>query len=229
MSSFEGPPAISYGYKVGVKREIINALKDVVNEWPEERLRGKIRVVNEYPLREIEYPMITVRFLERTLENIGVGHFEVDYDVDGTPYKLLHWLFTGQLQFTVHALSPLDRDMVAEGLLNLLAFGQEIPEFAEFHQEIRDFDFVALQINTDVIHPGGDSNGTPAWGTPDDIVFSSTYSVDILGEFFTDPRTSDLVQIGKVIAYPYKPGQPIPTGSQAVDGDKDDRTVPWVP
>lgn len=228
-STFEGPPAISYEYKVGVKREIINALRDVAEVWPDERLRGKIHVVNEWPTSEIQYPMIVMKFTENVIKNIGLGHYEVDYDADGTPYKLLHWLFTGQLHFTVYANTPVDRDYVAVGLLNLLAFGNEIPEFAQFHREIDDYDFVALQMNTEHIYPGGDSTEPAPWQTPDDHIFSTTYSVDILGEFFTDPRTSDLVQISKVVAYPYRKDQAIPQGSQEFGPGFDDRTVPWTP
>lgn len=229
MSSFDGPATISYQYKVGVKREIINALRDVFAVWPDVRLRGKVQVINEYALAEVDYPLVQVKFNETEIRNVGIGHFEVDYDRDGTPRKLLHWMFKGQLSFTVYANSPVDRDMIAVGLLNLLAFGHEIPEFKQFNDEIRDFDFVALQLNTENIHPGGDGAGPAPWGNQDDLLFYTTYSVDVLGEFFTDPRTSDLVQIGTVIAYPYKPGQPRPLGSQAFDSEHDDRTVPWVP
>lgn len=229
MTNFSSPVTISYAYKVGVKREMVQALRDAVNSWPDLNFRGKVKVVNEWPLTEIDYPMIVLHFAEESIENIGIGHYEVAFDDSGTPYKLLHWMFKGQLTFTVYANTPLDRDMISVGILNLIAFGKEIPEFENFHKEVTDNDFVALQMLTDKIIPGGDGVTAPPWGNPDDNIFTASYGVQLLGEFFTDPRTSNLVMINQVIAYPYRKDQPIPQGSQAHDSEHDDRTVPWIP
>jgi hypothetical protein len=205
-----GAPTISYAYKVGLKREIVQATRDAFSTWPDEQYRGKVAVVNEWPLSEIKYPMVVLHFQENSIQNIGVGHFEIDYDADGSAFKLMHWVFEGVLTFTVYANDPLDRDKLAVGILNMFAFGREIPEFKHFMDELVDDDFIALQVNTDKIIPGGDNTVTPPWGNPDDNIFSTSYGVEILGEFFTDPRTSDLVRIDKIIARPYIQGHLMP-------------------
>jgi hypothetical protein len=226
---FSSAPAISYEYKLGVKREVIDALRDALATWPDDQLTSPVHVVNEYPVREIAYPMILVKFIEQDIRNIGIGHVERGTNNDGTPYQLLHWQFSGSLQFKIYGRDPLERDIVASGLLNLLAFGSAIPEFQKFSEDINDYDFVAIQLLTDKITPGGDSNESPPWGNPDDMLFTTTYSVQMMGEFFTNPRTGGLVVISRVVAYPYRAGAAVPVGSQAHDATHDDRTVPWRP
>lgn len=226
---------ISYEYKIGVKREITNALRDAVENWPDDKLRGQIQVVNEWPTKEIHYPMILVTFQEQEIKNVGIGHREIAYDDDESPYTLLHWFFRGVLRFEIFAETPVDRDYVAVGLLNAIAFGKDIPGFQKFWSELYDNDFIALQINTEHITPSGDSVADVPWGNPDEHIFTTAYSVELIGEFFSNPYTGGLVQISEVIAYPYKKDQPIPQGSQATLGNpgdadyKDDRTVPWLP
>ena len=219
---------MSYEYKIGVKREIIQALRDAITTWPEPSLRNMM-VVNEWPTKEITYPMILVKFNEQDIENMGLGHYDLEFDENNVPKTVLHWRFRGTVAFEIHALSTQDRDMAATGLLNLLAFGPHVPEFRPFWQEIEDYDFVDMTLLSDDITPGGDSNGPTPWGDDERVVFTTSYTVPIYGEFYTDPTTSGLVEINKVHVYPYREGQSVPQGSQLVVDGKDDRTVPWQP
>ena len=219
--------ALSLEYKVGVKREIINALRKVFGPtYPDANLADKIQVISEYPWKEVSYPMIIMQRKPGEIRNVGIGHYEMVFD-GVRPAKLLHWKFKGTLTLEVFALSPLDRDMIITGLMNLLAFGREIPTFSDFHHDLMNGDFVDMQINTEVIEESGDGVAQVPWGTDEEPVFTDSVSVNLLGEFFTNPTTGGLIEIDRVVAYPYRYDQPVPEGSQAHDTEHDDRTVPW--
>ena len=215
---------ISYAYKIGIKEDIINALRNVMgSSYPDSSLAGKIQVVSEYPIDEVQYPMVVVRFNPSTLKNIGVAHYELSVDSPGS--RLLHWRFDGNISFTVYALSTLDRDKVIVGLLNIFAFGSEIPAFEGFRQQVLNQQFVTMTLMTDFIREGGDQIATPAWDSQNEMIFTDSLTLDVFGEFFTDPTTGDLIEIDQVSMFPYTPGQPVPTGSQVGN----DANVPWQP
>lgn len=218
---------ISYEYKMGVKREVISALNKVLGStYPDPTLAGNISVVAEYPLKEISYPMVIVRFNPGELKNIGVGHYELgEVDAQGDIGKVLHWVFQGTITLTVNALTPFDRDQVIVGLINLLAFGTEVPAFREFRQEIQDQDFVSMALMSDSIQETGDAVINPAWDANNEVVFTDSLVIPVWGEFYTAPTTGQLMQISHVSLFPYRNDQPIPTGSQAPA----DTAIPWLP
>lgn len=226
---------ISTQYKIGVKREIVGALRKAFGDaYPDPMLAGKVNVVAEYPLKEVNYPMIVMHFNPGNISNMGIGHYEIESSGDG-PTIVKRWMFEGSITLTVYALTSMDRDMVILGLLNMFAFGNLIPGFADFWQEIRDYDWVALQINTDHVQESGDQVVQVPWGDDETPVFTDSLTFDVFGEFFTVPTTGDLVQISQVTVYPYPHGAPVPLGSQATEGTpgtpgyKDDSTVGWIP
>lgn len=217
---------LSLEYKIGIKKEIVNALRKVFdNDYPDEQLRGKVKVHAEYPLSEITYPMVLVKFNPGKIQNIGIGWWEYDETKEGDMARVLHWMFEGSLAFEVYALTPLDRDMVIVGLVNLFAFGTEIPGFVDFHNEISDYDYVAMSLMMDHMQEGGDSVVTVPWGNQDEPVFTDSITLDLIGEFFTNPTTGALVRINAVKVYPYRPEQPVPEGSI----DSRDATDGWYP
>lgn len=226
---------LSTQYKIGVKREIVGALRKAFGDaYPDPMLANRVSVVAEYPLKEVNYPLVVMHFNPGNITNMGIGHYEVDNSTgDATIVK--RWMFEGSITLTVYALTPMDRDMVILGLLNMFAFGDLIAGFADFWQEIRDYDWVALQINTDHVQEGGDQVVTVPWGDDETPVFSDSLTFEVFGEFFTVPTTGELVQISQVNVYPYQSGAPQPLGSQATEGTpgspdyKDDRTVGWIP
>lgn len=227
---------ISTQYKIGVKREIIGALRKAFGDaYPDPILAGKVSVVAEYPLREVSYPMVVVHFNPGMIQNMGLGHYEIGETDGGEVGLIKRWMFDGSLTLTVYALTPMDRDMVILGLMNMFAFGDQIPGFADFWKEIGDYDFVSLQINTEHIQEGGDQVVSVPWGDDETPVFSDSLTLNVFGEFYTVPTTGELVPISQVNVYPYIHGAPEPLGSQATEGTpgspdyKDDRTVGWVP
>lgn len=186
---------ISYSYKVGIKEEVVNAMRGVFGStYPDPEYAGKIHVTSEYPTTEIQYPLIVVKFNPTEVKNMGVGH----YDIDENFMKILHWRFMGNIRFEVYALTPIDRDRILSGLSNLFAFGQDIPAFADFGERIRNQEFVTLVLMTHSYVEGGESAGPVSWDQNNELVFSNSITLDCWGEFFTNPTTGGLVEIDEI-------------------------------
>lgn len=212
---------IVYDYKVGVKREIEEALQNLFGPtYPDTNLRNKVKVHLDFPLEQQQYPAVYLTYNEQTLESAGIGHTESGYDNNGMPVQLRHWRFTGRLNFNVLGRSALERDMVASGIINLLSFGRDTPAFKSFYEDLFNGEFVKLQVLTDSVQPGGEGVTNAPWNTEDERLYTTQYSVPVFGEFWNDPQTGGLIVIENVTLMPYRPDQPVPTG--ATD------PAPWI-
>lgn len=210
--------AINQEYLIGVKRELRDALRDVFTQVPDARLQAT-NISLEWPLTPEKYPAIFITFSEGPIENVGVAH----YDIDDTNAVAKQWKFRGTVNFNIVATSPFERDVIANTLVQIIAFGDTVPEFQQFHEDIHDYDFAAIKLMTDRIMPGGEATAPVPWGDENAQLYTRSYSVELFGEFFTDPQTADLISISKISLYPYTPGSMIPTGSS----HPDDADVPW--
>lgn len=199
---------ITQAYPLGLKREVISAFKPLFgNEYPDTDLRNRIQIHLEWPNAREQLPAIYVTYTEGDIQNMGLGHIEFDTDESGAPIMVKHYRFDGQLNFNVLSLSALERDRIAAGLINLLAFGETIPAFDDFKEELADGDYVSMVINAEQIQTQG-TNTTPVpWGNEDEMIYSQTYSVPLHGEFYSDTSGSGLIRISDVEVYPYRPGE----------------------
>ena len=154
------------------------------------------------------------------MRNVGISHIEID----DTNSIVKHWRFEGTVNFNIAARSPFERDVISATIVNILAFGEDVPEFQIFHQDIHDYDFVGIKLMTDYITPGGQGVAAVPWNAEDEQLYTSSYSVKLFGEFFTDPQTANLINISKISIYPYTEDMAIPTGST----DPLDAEVEWV-
>lgn len=152
---------INTDYKIGLKREVVEALRTVFDSsfpWPD--LKDRVNVTLEYPMEQIKYPAIYITYTEEELRNAGVSHIELDYESDALfPMGIKHWIFSGTLHFNAVALNPLDRDRLASALINAIAFGGVVPELNDFYKELYDAEYVAIQPLFDRIIPGGEQVG----------------------------------------------------------------------
>jgi hypothetical protein len=201
--------SLTYDYKVGLKKQIIEALKAIWLHQPDSRYNG-IYIGLEYPLEQIRYPAIYINYQEGPLRNVGVGHLETQEDDNFVTSQVRHYMFNGTLNFNVLALNPLDRDNLTAVLMNLLALGRNMPEFIDFYNRAENDKYLLVQLNTEVITPSGEQTGTAPWDNPDTIVYGNRYSVPLIGEFYSDPWTGELVEISAVELYPYEEGTPAP-------------------
>lgn len=199
---------LTYDYPLAVKQEIISSIRPYFGpSYPDPDYANKIRISLEWPREQIHFPSIFITFTEGPVRNVGIGHYEHDFNEQGEPVILRHYMFDGQINFSVLALSPIDRDKVSGGLINLLAFSDVLPEFEGFLDEISDDDYVSLVINTEQITPHGETTAPVPWGNQDEMIFENIYSVPVHGEFYSNPATGELVTIDDVEVWPYRPSE----------------------
>lgn len=175
----------------------------------------------EAPMARSHYPGIWVEF-ETTgdLQTAGIDHKEVVVDDGGRERLVRRWRFTGRLLLTCAALSSVERDLLADEVIKLLASGMEHPARSRFRQAIEGNDLVGLQANwdkTSMTSPVG-APGTP-WGT-DDWVYERTLVKEVQGEFVSDltQDQSVLVPLSAVRIYERAQGEPWPTPVAGQDG-----------
>lgn len=197
-------------YKIGLKEGVESALRGIFGtNYPDPQLRNKVHISLDFPIEEVSYPAIYITYSEGPIENVGVGHEEYFIDpATGSPSRTRHFRFTGQLNFNVIGRNPLERDTVTAGFLNVLAFGPTDPTFEPYYNALFDNDFVHLQVNTDQIIPGGENIMNVPWNSEgDERLFANQYRVAVLGEFWNNPVTGNLIEVDTVDAYPYRGGE----------------------
>lgn len=218
-------------YKTFVKESMVEALRPVFNLHPDELLRPT-KVTIEFPNSKNSYPAVVVRFFERKLENVGIGHYEI-LEVGQNSFKFEHYYYTGDIEFGVYGLSSYDRDLISDALAQTIAMGDLTAYTRPFKdrfydkspQEIPKSEYNFVNLNTDTISGYGESQTPAPWQPEDTLVYQTSYRVGVLGEFYSlPPASSDaLGYIENVITYPYLGGlEPVPTGDPAI-------TSEWVP
>lgn len=182
-------------YRVKLKTGLVLALQKVFTaDYPAKKLR-RIHVSIEYPVESQNYPGIWVDFDESTLENIGIDHRETDDDGN----RVLRWRFEGQVSYTIASLTSLERDAIYDELIKVLAFGRSSEVLSPFREFVETNEFIAMNFNFDEIQVSGNAAtpGTP-WET-DEIIYESTVSVEVVGEFTTDVNTGDLARLSRIV------------------------------
>jgi hypothetical protein len=121
----------------------------------------------------------------------------------------------------VVALSSLERDRLYDELIKVMAFARVKESISEFRQVIENSDLIAMNGNFDVLRPSGDNAapGTP-WGT-DEFIYEKSLSMDLIGEFVSDPDQATLVPLRLIKVRGYVQGTPEPpfTGESTVGLD----------
>jgi hypothetical protein len=212
------PPLIlvpTIRYKTYVKQALVEALQNVFKLHPD-KILAKTKIGIDFPVTELDYPMIIIRFLGRSVYNAGVGHIETLPDkVDPTKFhKFKHNLYKGDIEFAIYTLSSYDRDLIGDSLVQIISMGDLESYSNEFFKRIYDYNYPNdaytpnthyININTDQINDFGETQGLAPWMPEDVYVFQSSYRVGIFGEFYS--RIVDNVSYGlveKVETYPYR-------------------------
>ncbi len=221
--------AIVTDYQLGIKQEVIGALRKVfTTTYPDSQFvdvqgnKSRVYIGTEFPLKETQYPSIFITYSEGLLQNAGIGNYELETQDDLSVQKILHWRFEGALNFNIFAKTTTDREMLAAGFINIIAFGKDMPEFKPFWDEINDADFVALAFFGDSPRALGDSVEQAPWGAGENIYVRS-YQVSVMGDFWTNPLLGGLVKIRDIDIFPYRHEQPVPQGNQTPPNN----TAPW--
>lgn len=210
-------------YKTWLKTSIVEALRPVFADHPDPDL-ARTKVSIEYPHDESSYPAVIVRFYERGIRNAGIGH-EEHIQVGPSLYRFKHYIYTGDIEFAIFALSSLDRDLIADSIVQTLTMGDLAAYTRPFYKRIFEpsgneyveADYNFININTDQVTGYGESQTPAPWLAEDTLVYQTSYRCGLMGEFYSlPPVTSDaLTYIEDVIQYPYIGGlEEVPEGSQ---------------
>lgn len=187
-------------YLALVKTTMVNALLTTFDDlYPEVQFRG-VHASIEYPLDRQNYPGIWVDYDDTgDLVRAGVAHEENHDPVTGQlvpPFT--RWRFEGSATFTVVAETSLERDLLFDEVVNVIAFGSEDQVRGRFRRFVDSNEFVIIEPNYDMLTPGGSAAtpGTP-WGT-DEIIYERTVSLDMIGEFYPEVATGNLVLLSRI-------------------------------
>src|SRR4051812_31881558 len=116
-------PEQTIRYKTYVKTALVEALRSVFSNHPDSLLQ-RTKVSIDYPTSENKYPTVLVRFFEGKITNAGVGHVESLLREGTAIYdKYRHYLYHGDIEFAVYALSSKDRDLIADTLVQTIGMG----------------------------------------------------------------------------------------------------------
>lgn len=237
-------------YKTYLKRALTEALKPVFASHADTLFRDT-KVTIETPFSEAHYPSIVIRFYERQIKNMGVGHQEWWPDVnfggtgpiDSRFIRYKHFMYTGDVEFAIYTLSSLDRDLISDSIVQVIAMGDIEAYTNQFLQRIYHPDLTAVpaaqdhmvNINTDTISGFGETQAPAPWQPEDVMVYQTAYRVGVMGEFYSrTPSPTTYGVVTGVDVFPWNPGnnetQPTPSwpGPDHTYGTGDDQTDPAV-
>lgn len=227
-------PLETISYKTYVKRTIAGALRGIFADHPATLLRDHASVDVDFPFTKAEYPSVVIRFYERNIQNIGVGHYEFfqSKNLDNTLIKYKHFLYQGDIEFAIYALSTLDRDLMSDSIVQILTMGELQNWSGGLYQKLYRTDFDTdplgathfINLNTNQVSGFGETQVIAPWMPEDVMVYQTSYRVGIHGEIYSpDPTDVNYGTIQKVELYPYDPD----AGETQPNPDPSD-PAPWV-
>lgn len=211
-------------YKTYIKTALVESLRDVFSNHVD-TLLSKTHVTIDYPRDEAKYPAVIVRFFEREISGAGIAHTEMIPIYTGDTYegtfKFKHYIYKGDVEFAVYALSSLDRDLIADTLVQTIAFGELTGYTNRFFNRIYTDDenrypdsvWHNIHINTDKIQGFGETQQPTPWASEDDLIYQTSYRSAVFGDFYSLPPDLPVGLIERVTPYPYIAGvEDVPTG-----------------
>jgi hypothetical protein len=231
-------PIQTIRYKTYLKEALVEALRTVLSSHPDSLLQNT-KVDIEWPSDQASYPAIIVRYYERNIRNAGVAHEEL---LDVTPVtdppsakqvrRYRHLIYTGDVEFGIYALSSYDRDLIADSLVEIMMFADIEPWTNQLLSRIYDPDLTQeptavehfINLNTDSLGPFGEVQNPVPWQDEDEIVFSVSYRLSVMGEVYSrTPDNQVYGVISRVDLYPWIDGLETKPNPHPED------PTPWTP
>jgi|GEM_PF-1978936 len=225
-------PEKTIKYKTYLKTALVEALKPVFNSHIDQKLQPT-KVTIDMPKERQSFPAVVVRFYENEITNAGVGHEEHFFDENKNSWKFKHYFYKGEVELAINALSSLDRDLIADTLVQTIAMGDLAEYTNNFFNRIYPQNSEAypdsaghfININADRIVGINESQTAVPWGSEDDLIYTSSYRVEVFGEFYSLPQDAPYELVSKIFVYPYISGtniegvdEPLPSGTEGEGG-----------
>jgi hypothetical protein len=241
-------PELSVKYKTYLKTAVQEGLASAAH--PDEGLKtredtyeGKpvtrgTKVTLEWPKTRDRYPCVVVKFYERNVQRMGVGHEEwITLQTDDlAPTRMFHNIYDGDLEFAIYGLSNYDRDLMSDTIVQTMTMGWLEGWTNHFMNRLykNQYDYASLadadittvpdhhwnyvSLNHDTISGFGETQAPVPWDAEDEQLYICQYRVAVLGEFYSVPPT-DLTNefVANVPFFPY-----IEDIEDVPEGDPDD-------
>jgi len=237
-------PEKTVKYKTFLKSSLRDGLARVFANHPDESLRTRsatnakgylveegVKVSLEWSREKDRYPAVLIRFYERDIKSIGVGHTELIqvHEDDLVPTTMMHNIFTGDIEFAVYALSNYDRDLMSDTIVQTVTMGV-LEDYTNnfFNAVYADEDVVpdARWHFIDIAKKAsgfGETQAPAPWQSEDEQLYMVQYRVAVSGEFYSVPP-EDRSGGGYVTSVPIYPWL---EGSEDQPAGQDD-PAPWV-
>lgn len=196
------------GYLRTIKTTAVQAIQQSFKvRYPEPDSAGGQQNPNvsiEYPVKETEYPAIWVDYEGAEVRTVGIAYTEMD----ALNNVYARWRFAGHIVFTVVALSSNERDLIYDQLIALTAFAAQSDFTSAFRQVVEAAPLIASVWSWDSVEDRASaaSPGTP-WGTID-IIYERGFAIQVIGEFVTDPNSTELVNLSAIQVVATNAGSP---------------------
>lgn len=241
-----GPYALqmTLQYKTFVKRALVEALQAAFTGHADPTV-ASAKVATDFTETDFALPALIVKFYESELMNAGVGHFEW-FPPDPTQPTILveyqHRLYKGTIEFEIFGLSSLDRDILSDALIEVLAMDEVSAPGLNFLN--RFYTSMASTpsgqwhfptLNLDNIEGYGEQSMLAPWAPEDTLVYQTAYRVGIFGEFYSLAVPTTISPLTEVDVYGYPVGAnnvtPIDPTAPAppVDQSKYEHYKGWPP
>jgi hypothetical protein len=217
-------PIPTLRYKTYVLEALTEALSSVFANHPDTTTMRGLKVTGDLPQDQAEFPSVVVRFYERSLRNIGVGHEEwiEKPGTAGIYYRVKHLMYKGDIEFAIYALSSYDRDLISDALQQALmmadiegytqSFLTRIygPNIFQKPTALEHF----INLNTDEVQGFGQTQQLAPWLVEDVMVYQASYRIGIMGELYSriPADSAPTGTISGVNVFPYNPwiNEPVP-------------------
>lgn len=160
---------------------------------------ANLHVSIEYPVDKQDYPGIWVDFEpEGELTRGGIDDIATFLpNNDGSFSELYLWRAEGWATYTLATMTSFQRARLHDEVVRVFAFNQD-PAVAVFRQTIENNNFLAMNMNFDVIaeRGSGANPGTP-WGT-EEIIYEITLGMQCVIEFVSNESQSKLYPMGEI-------------------------------
>lgn len=220
-------------YTTFIKRALVESLRAAFKDHPAKMVANTFVGV-DFGHQRFSLPAVIVKFYERDIPNIGVGHFEyLPSPDDPNPavptefIKYYHRMYKGDVSFEIWGMASPDRDVVRDAVVEVLSMTDTTTGGYAFVERLYNtlnatpyglWHFPVL--NLDKITGYGENQQIAPWSPEDMLVYTASYRVPIFGEFYSNTPTAPagVGLLQEVDVYPYIPGiDPTPSNADADD------------
>lgn len=209
---------------------MIRALRSVFDSgYNRDRQFIDLKITNDFPLKQEDYPCLVIEYTPQRNINAGIAHEEWFMDERGVLRRWGHRRFEGSLTLNILALTPLDRDLLADAVEEVITLGYLDTALQSFLYTIYGqptdpvmLVFSQLMLNTDEVSGGGNSASLAPWNPEDQLVHETTLELVIHGGIYNTVPSETWNYVTRATAQSY------PQFEETVVLPFGDPDIPWT-